>query len=251
MSKEKVTIKLWVLLAYFVALCIGGFFALIFFDKIVMPLVVGSGKAYEVPNLTGFPVEMAKSIAKSEGFDMVIIRHEYQPVTPPGRVLSQIPQAGSLAKKGRKIRVVVSSEPAKVAMPQICGQHIRTAQFLVEQAGLTIASIDTTTCDSLEPDFVYSTSPMAGESVRVGNLIHIVVCGISEKTLISTPNVMGMNYVAACRAIESHHLTPVIVWRKIPTIGEGAVFRQDPPAGTKLYPGNKVVILVNKPDTLE
>lgn len=251
MAQEKVTIKFWVLCLYFASFLVGSFFALWAFDEIIMPFVVGSGKAYEVPNLTGLPVETARSVAVSDGFDILIVKSEYQPVTPPGRVISQIPQGGSLAKKGRKIRVVVSGEPAKVAVPQILGEHIRNAQFRVEQAGLSVASIETTDCDSLEPDFVYSTLPMPGESVTVGSQITIVVCGVSEKTLITTPNVVGMNYIEAMRAIELVHLTPVISWRRIPTIGQGAVFRQDPPAGTRLHPWNKVVLLVNKPDTLE
>ena len=212
-----------------------GFWA---FDRVAMTMVVGSGKAFPIPNLVGMNIEDAEREATSNGFRFKIIKEEFSTTIPENRVLSQIPKAASLAQKERMIRVAVSKGGIKVVVPNIVGQILRQAEIAIEEAGLLIGQVDQQFCDSIIGGKVISTTPAAGETIAAGTKLDLVVSMGSETAIVYVPNLVGMQSNEACKTLNSIGLKCAIVKRRIPTIANGEVFKQEPAPGTQLYRGN-------------
>ncbi len=218
------------------------------FDRIAMPAIIGSGRAYPIPNLVGMTTENAENLAKLNGFRFKISRQEFSTLMPAGRIISQIPKAKSLAKKGRTIRVIVSKGSAITVVPDVCGKLLRQAQIAIEDAKLTVGNIERKYCDSITNGCVISVEPEPGETVAVGTSVNILVSLGKESGIVVVPNLVGMQADDACKTLSSSGLKCKIVKRRIPTIENGEVFKQDPMPGTKVYRGNVVLLMVNQLD---
>ncbi len=216
------------------------------FDRVLMPVVIGSGKAYPIPNLVGLPAEEAQRRAEEKGFRFKVVKEEYSLVVPAGMVMSQIPKAQSFAKKGRTIRVVVSKGGMVVEVPDVVGFLRRQAQIKLEGAGLKVGEVVEVYCDSVGVGRVAATDPAAGETVAVGTSVKLTISKGPESGIVEVPNLVGMKSDDACATLAQLGLKCVKVLRRIPTIADGEVFKQNPPPGTRLYRGNSVKIMVNK-----
>ncbi len=237
--------KLKNILLYILCILIGAFIGFVLFDRILMPAVVGSGKAYPIPNLVGLTADNAQVQADSEKFNLKIIREEFSATVPENRVLTQIPKAGSLAKKGRTIRVVISKGGIKAIVPDIVGKLLRQAKISIEDAGLQVNDVEEIFCDTIGIGEVIAIEPAAGETLAAGTGVKLLVSKGSEAGIVEVPNLVGMQAHEACKTLNEIGLKCIEVKRRIPTITDGEVFKQDPMPGVKLYRGNAVRIMVN------
>lgn len=227
---------------------LGGLAGFAFFDSILMPAIIGSGKAFPIPNVVGLTAEDGKHLAEENGFRFKIVRDEFSTTILPNRIMSQIPKAGSFAKKGRTIRVVISKGIMQTIVPNVVGLQLRQAQMDIEAAKLLVDSIEQQYNDTIEAGRILAISPEVGETVAIGTRVVLIVSGGRESAMIAVPNLVGMNYSDACKILSSLGLRCMVVMRKIPTISSGEVFKQEPAPGTMLYRGNGVSIMVNEPE---
>ncbi|MCD6595586.1 hypothetical protein DRQ29_07565 [bacterium] len=237
--------KLRNIIIYLLLLGIGVFAGFWVFDRVLMPVVIGSGKAYPIPNLVGLPTDDAEQIVASQEFRFKIIREEYSTTVPANRILNQIPNAESLAKKGRTIRVVISKGGIKAIVPDVVGELFRQAKIAIEDARLTVAEIETVFNDSIGKNKIISTEPACGETLAAGAGVKLIVSLGAETGTVAVPNLVGMNADEACKTINRLGLKWKKVKRRIPTIANDVVFKQEPRPGTLLYRGNAVTIMVN------
>ncbi len=228
--------------AIFLVCAFAGFFV---FDRVLMPVVVGSGKAYPIPNLVGMEVGQAEQVAKEKGFRFRVVREEFSTMVPANRIVNQIPKSGTLAKKGRTIRVVVSKGGLKAVVPDVVGKLYRQAEIAIEDARLQVGQVESVFCDTVRQGFVISVSPPPGETLAAGDKVKIVVSKGSETGTVAVPNLVGMKVDDAMKTLDHIGLKCKIVRRRIPTIQDSVVFKQEPQPGTLLYRGNAVSIMVN------
>ena len=238
--------SLLIKIAYICLFVGGGFIGLFLFDKAVMPLVVGSGKAYPVPNVVGLNVDEAQTLVEEQGFNFKIIREQFSAELPAGTIIKQIPKGGSPAKKGRTIRVIVSKGGMIAVVPDVRGILLRQAKLKLEAVGLVPGDVIEQYCDTVDRGFVIRTIPEPGETLSQGDTVSLMVSRGSATQLITVPNVVGMKFEQARKTLQSVGLKAIIVVRVIPAISPGEVYRQVPPAGTKVYIGSGVKIVVNK-----
>jgi eukaryotic-like serine/threonine-protein kinase len=98
------------------------------------------GREVTVPAFQGkTPVE-ARRIAEDTGLAAQIEREYFSPTVPRGRVLSQMPAAGTIVRRGWELRLALSLGPQRVAIPQVIGESTRAAAISIEERGLDPAS---------------------------------------------------------------------------------------------------------------
>jgi len=233
------------ILLYILCILIGALIGFVVFDRILMPVIIGSGKAYPIPNLVGLTADDAHKQADSEKFDFKIIREEFSTTVPEKRVLTQIPKSGSLAKKGRTIRVVISKGGIKTIVPDIIDKLLRQAKIAIEDAGLQVNDIEEIFCDTIVIGRIISIEPAVGETLAAGTGVKLLVSKGAETGIVEVPNLVGMQAHEACKTLNEIGLKCIEVKRRIPTITDGEVFKQDPMPGVKLYRGNAIRIMVN------
>ena len=60
-------------------------------------------------------------IAEQSGLEINVERQYYSPTVPEGKILSQLPPAGSQVRRGWQVRVAESLGPQRVEIPNVIG----------------------------------------------------------------------------------------------------------------------------------
>jgi eukaryotic-like serine/threonine-protein kinase len=102
------------------------------------------GREVEVPDVHGKTPGEASHLAEDRGLSTQIERQYYSATVPEGRVLSQVPEAGSVVRRGWELRLALSLGPQRVTIPQMVGQSERAATIVSQQRGLDneVAEVD-------------------------------------------------------------------------------------------------------------
>jgi len=117
------------------------------------------GREVAVPNLAGKAPLEASRIAEANGFQFAVERQYYSPNVPEGRVLSQLPPAGTQIRRGWQIRVALSLGPQRVEIPDVLGQSERAAEINILRRGLDVAGTAQIQMPGATPDQVIAQSP--------------------------------------------------------------------------------------------
>src|SRR5919197_614661 len=140
---------LW-LLAVLVAAA--GLAAVLFFtnkaQQVTVPTVVGADQAN------------AEAKLRQEGFSTDTVEKTSQ--QPAGRVIGQDPTGGEKADKGSTVTLTVSSGPEQVAVPQVVGLTLKSAQGRLQKAGLESTQREENSTD-VAKGRVISASPTEGQ----------------------------------------------------------------------------------------
>jgi eukaryotic-like serine/threonine-protein kinase len=122
------------------------------------------GREVAVPALVGKSPAEARRIAELDGFQFEVERQYYSATVPAGKVLSQLPPAGSLIRRGWEIRVAESMGPQRVEIPNVLGQSERAAEFNIRRRGLDVGAVSQMEMAGTTTDQVAAQNPAAGAS---------------------------------------------------------------------------------------
>jgi beta-lactam-binding protein with PASTA domain len=107
-----------------------------------------------------------------------------------GTVVEQSPPAGTTARPGSAVDLIVSSGPATVSVPDIICQDIDSAQAEVESAGLDFVLAGSQFSDECEPGTVASQNPGPGAEVEPGTNVRArESLGPSPEPTLPTPTI--------------------------------------------------------------
>lgn len=138
-------------------------------------VIVSSGAGeIEVPDVKGLDETSAINKIQDQGFKY---SRDYQnsDTVANGNVISQSPEAGSSAKKGDTISIVVSQGKAAVPVPDVKGKSENDAKNELSAAGLTVTNVTNENSDSVPAGHVISQSIAPGKYVDEGTDITLVV----------------------------------------------------------------------------
>ncbi len=117
------------------------------------------GREVAVPDLVGkTPVE-ARRVAEATGFQFEVERQYYSPKVPEGRVLSQLPAAGTQIRRGWQIRVAQSLGPQRMEIPNVLAQSQRAAELNIRRRGLDVGAVAQIPLPGAQADQVIAQDP--------------------------------------------------------------------------------------------
>lgn len=99
------------------------------------------GHEVAVPDLTGKSPAAARMIAEQSGLEFNVERQYYSPTVAEGKIISQLPPAGSQVRRGWQVRVAESLGPQRVEIPNVVGQSERVANINIRRRGLDVGAI--------------------------------------------------------------------------------------------------------------
>ena len=117
------------------------------------------GREVTVPDFQSKTPAEARRIADDTGLAAQIEREYYSPTVPRGRVLSQMPVAGTVVRRGWQLRLALSLGPQRVAIPQVIGESERVAAISIEQRGLDPGSTATVQISGVPAGQVIAQNP--------------------------------------------------------------------------------------------
>jgi len=149
---------------------------LLLLDRIVMPQLVRHNQQIVVPDVVEMTVAEAESTLTDRGLQLIETGREYDPFIPPGMVLWQQPEGGSLVKgKGRMISVIVSRGGEKVTVPNLQGVSLRQARLLLDRVNLGLGKISWMYTEDFPEEVVISSAPGYKAEVYQGEVIDLLV----------------------------------------------------------------------------
>jgi beta-lactam-binding protein with PASTA domain/predicted Ser/Thr protein kinase len=152
-----------------------------------------------------------------------------------------VPPEGKEVTKGTRVRLLVSSGPEQVAVPDVTGLSRESAEARLRDEGFSV-SVAEQESDVPEGD-VISQNPAGGTQLTSGEKVTITVSTGRPKA--DVPDVIGMSERNARSSLKAAGLEPVVQQRTVTDPDQdGVVIEQRPGPGTQLDKGRQVVIVI-------
>jgi eukaryotic-like serine/threonine-protein kinase len=207
-----------------------------------------------VPDLVGKTPPEARSIAELNGFQFEIERQYYSPKIPAGRILSQIPEAGTQIRRGWQIRVAESLGPQRINIPDVVGRSERAAEINILRRGLDIGTVTQVDLAGVPPDQVVAQNPSSSASSISAPKISLLAAETPPKQAYVMPTFVGQTVGAATAALKDAGLQvgnvtiaavssapsePPQTHNPVPQTSS-TIVSQNPAAGSKVLVGSSI-----------
>jgi serine/threonine-protein kinase len=146
-----------------------------------------------VPDLIGFTFSEAEVIAEDHGLNLNVIKRENNETVQPDGVLSQVPKAGMIVRRGRVVDVVLSSGIETVPVPDLTGKTLIEAEILLDQAGLKKGDVYSESNRNVPKDRVIRQKPAPKTKIQKGAAVDIYRSLGPE--YVEVPNFIGVPLV--------------------------------------------------------
>ncbi len=206
-------------------------------------LLLTGTKQVTVPTVVGADQANAEAKLRQEGFST-----DTTPKTseqPAGRVIGQDPTGGTKADKGSTVQLTVSGGPEQVAVPQVVGLTLASAEGRLDKVGLKSGRREENSA-TVEKGRVISASPGEGEKVDKGSTVTLVVSSGPEQA--DVPDVTGKSFDEAQSTLQNAGFK-VNRTDKESDQDPGTVLSQNPRGGTQADAGSTVALIVAKEPT--
>lgn len=193
------------------SLCV--FLYLLFFYA--LSWITRHGEEIEVPEVTTMSLDEATRFLESRDFS-VEVDSAFDPKKGPVEILAQIPVAGEVVKKGRKIYITVNRvNPPMATMPDLLNLSFRSATMVLKNSKLLLG--DTTHRPDIAKEAVLEQTYEGrvirpGDQLPQGSRIHLVVGDGLGQTEFDVPEVVGLSFEEAAAILSANRLLFTVIW---------------------------------------
>lgn len=174
------------------------------------------GREVAVPKLLGMTPGQAQKAVAAKGLMLDTERRFYSPDVPEGHVMSQVPDAGTLVRRGWRVRVAESLGPQRVVIPDILGQSSRAAEINIRRWGLELGTVATVEMPDLPPNQVVAQSPPPNASGIASPKISLLETAPPEPPAYVMPDFVGQSLAVARQEVKDAGFTVGAVTRFSP-----------------------------------
>jgi eukaryotic-like serine/threonine-protein kinase len=198
-----------------------------------------------VPVLVGQPVATAGGALAELGLAMrVDDTRRADPKIAAGRVAQQEPPAGTLARRGRSVKVWVSTGNQAPPVPKLVGESERAARLRLQEEGLEVARVSEIRSNGFPADTVVAQDPPP--QTRAARVSLLVNRGEAVNVYVM-PDLIGVNgYRAADVLRASGFRVAVVAQNPYPGVPAGVVIRQSPQGGFQVTPADTISLEVSR-----
>ena len=159
------------------------------------------GREVAIPKLVGLSPAEAERAGAASGLQVVIERQFYSPDIPEGRIMTQMPPAGTKVRRGWSIRAAQSLGPQRIAIPDVTGGSERIAELNITRRGLTLGSVAHVNLPDTPSNQVISQNPPAKASGVAAPKISLLVSDAPPPLSFVMPNLTGQPLGSAILAL--------------------------------------------------
>jgi beta-lactam-binding protein with PASTA domain len=201
-------------------------------------LVISLGsQMVTVPNLEGLTQAAATTAITGTKLEVETVTQQNSNTVAKGNVISQDPVSGSSVAQGSTVKLLISSGPQMVAMPNVEVLTQAAATTAVTGAKLTVGAVTQQTSNTVAPGSIISQDPASGSSVAEGSSVNLVIS--SGPQMVTVPNVEGLTQAAATAVIDRAKLTVGTV------TATGKIISQDPASGSSVTQDSPVNLVIS------
>ena len=221
-----------------------GIIFIMFFSLKIFQIVYFNEKYYKVPNLKSYTVKEVTEALKNSELSIKEAGEEFSDL-PIGEIFLQEPEANSVVKKGRTIKVWVSKGKALVQVPNLVGMNYLDAKVIAEQKGLIIDKVITVKAQG-EYNEVLATDPNTNTLMTRGEKISFLVNGAEQVVEVKMPDIIGISFDSALEILTKNSLiVGNVEFTSIPEVQKNVIIKSSIKAGTKIPAGSAVDLTIN------
>ena len=198
-----------------------------------------------VPALAGQTEAAARTAIEGAGLKVGEVTNAASTTVAQGLVISSDPAGGAEVAKGSEVKLVVSSGPDTITVPNVVGLTEDRARSTLEQAGF--ASVSSSQVDSLKDEgSVVAVDPGEGEQAARNTPIRLQV----STGTIKVPEVAGKSEAEARGILTKAGFSDdQIISQDVESddVPEGAVVGTEPRAGSAVGAGEDIILKIAVP----
>jgi beta-lactam-binding protein with PASTA domain len=169
------------------------------------------GHEVVVPDLVGKSPVAARAIAEQSGLELTVERQYFSPTVPEGKILSQLPPAGSQVRRAWQVRVAESLGPQRVEIPNVLGQSERVANINIRRRGLDVGAVAQIRLPDAPEGQVMAQAPPPNASGVSAPKISLLVTAPSQPQALIMPSFIGQPLGSVTQALQDAGLRVGIV----------------------------------------
>ena len=178
---------------YLLAFGAVSFVVVILFEYIIMPMYTRHNTGQYLMDLQGKTLEEAIAMIEAEDFRAIVSDTMYTNKVAEGIVVDQYPKPNMKVKTGRTVRLKISTSEKLVFIPNLIGQSLRSAELVLQQAGLLIDTV----YSEYNPEYPKGTIawqyPKANNTMKKGFGIQVTLSKGLPPDFYQVPNVIGLS----------------------------------------------------------
>jgi serine/threonine-protein kinase len=199
----------------------------------------------QVPDLSGLDMESASQLVEPLELVLQEVDQRHDPAIPSGRVLDQMPPAGSSVRRGRKVKLILSLGGKVLSVPDLVGQAARAVEIQLRQEDFMPGAEARIRCFNRSPDSVIAQVPPAGSPAVPKTRVHRLICDGPPTALWVMPDLTGLSRREAERWIATAGFRQGAVRQvRISGRSEGSVVGQLPLPGYAVRSNDVVELTV-------
>lgn len=199
------------------------------------------------PELTGRARQEAAELLADSGLRLRINEGagRYDPEVPAGRVVEQQPGARTLVKRGSAVEVVLSLGPQQIAVPDLAGQSLQSAQIRLAAAGLSLGRTLNVYRPGADPGAVVDQAPAPGATVSPGAAVDAVLALAGSGPVYVMPDLVYRDYERVHAFFDARGFRlGSVKFEPYDGVADGTVLRQFPLAGHPLSRRDAISLVV-------
>ena len=208
-------------------------------------LVISSGpQMVTVPNVEGLTQDAATTAITAAKLTVGTATQQTSNTVAAGKVISQEPTSGSSVAQGSQVKLVNSSGPQMVSVPNVEGLTQDAATIAITGAKLTVGTFTQQSSNTVAAGNVIGQDPAGASSAAQGSPVNLVIS--SGPQMITVPNVEGLTQAAATTTITGAKLiVGTFTQQSSNTVATGNVIGQDPASGSSLAQGSPINLVIS------
>jgi eukaryotic-like serine/threonine-protein kinase len=199
-----------------------------------------SGRYRTVPGVASLTVATARAELTAAGFTVSTGKALMDNQVARGKVIRTVPAAGARISNGSRVILIPSAGPHMIAVPQVTGQGLATAEQALRHAGLTVGKVRTAPSDTIPAGIVISTGPPAGAMQPQPDPVSLVVSAGPP-----VPDFVGQPVGVAQQWAQANGVSLDQVTAAHSDLPAGTVTHQSLPPGSTFTRGQVIIVKIS------
>ena len=169
---------------------------------------------------------------------------KYSAEVDEGKAIETDPPGGQRVEKDSVVKLIISSGPESVKVPDVSGKTEEEARQVINDAKLQAGTHISQNSPDVEKGVVIETKPGTGQEVDVDSNVDLVV----SSGMVEVPDVTGQTAEEACQTLEGDEYQLTCKTEEVETAdhAEKKVFEQSATGGSEVKQGSEVTVKVAK-----
>jgi beta-lactam-binding protein with PASTA domain len=224
---------------------IAGLFALSLGSAVLTVNLGSRGEETVMPDLRGLGIVAAMEALEKSGLSLKINGKEHDEALPAGVIISHLPGAGGMVRKGRSVEAIVSVGPRRVSVPDVRGTYVLQAQSTLLENSLKIGLVTRVPSRQVARDTVVAQAPSPPLTANKNAPVDLLVSSGPPAPLYVTPDFIGRALAETVRLIQDAGLElDAVTYEEYPGVSPGTIIGQKPLLGTPVGRADRINLSV-------